>query len=107
MASTQRGSWRSEPITSDRPAGAAERTPEGPKVADGQPGAPGGGVIMSVNLAAPRASAGVLECRLGGLAIGPRRVAAESPDGRPVRHRRRRSAAVQGREVACREDDSA
>src|SRR3712207_920269 len=76
--------------SSECPAGAAERTPEGAGIGGGRVGTPGSRMGMAVNPAG--AGAATRRSRNGVLAsltiVGPLLVAAIASDGRPGRHRR-------------------
>src|SRR5262249_5463288 len=89
---------------SHRPTGAAERAPEALEIRNGKPAGPRARVIMAVHGASVGAAArphgvGPRGLRLA-VRAGPSAVAAEPPDRRPVRHRRRRDDVIQRFEVA-------
>src|SRR5215468_6478952 len=76
--------WRR---VSERPAGAAERAPEGLVVRDWQISRPGMRVRMPVNAAAARG--GAIDGGGGKDLLGALMIAAETPHRRPVGHGRR------------------
>src|SRR5258708_11513526 len=105
IASTQRGADARRPVISHRPAAAAERAPEALQVGDGQLAGPRRRMLMAVNAARMGAAAGrgrpAQHRRLARRdRVAPGGIAAEGADRRPMRHRRRRRALVERREVA-------
>src|SRR5262249_27020134 len=79
-------------------------TPKKSQIADWQPGRPGGDVIVAVDAAMVRATAGGSERPSyhglsGATGVAPGGVAAEAPNRRPVGHGGRRCGLGEGREV--------
>src|SRR5215510_6005620 len=92
-------------LESDRPAGAAKRAPESSEVADRHTVGPRRRMIMAMDAAATRTTAGWSPHMHGRRARGdprtrPRGVTAELPNRRPIGHRWGRRALVEPREVA-------
>src|SRR5271170_4327348 len=85
-------------------AAAPKRAPEGPQIADRQPVRPRGGMIVSMDAAMVRATAGGGKrppgrCLSRTGAVAPGGIPAKPPNRRPVGHGRRRRCLVHGGKV--------
>src|SRR5215813_13900919 len=98
MPATQRG-VSAFALISHRPAGAAERAPKTLEIGDRKPARPGSCVVMAMDAATIGTAAelrGLHPRRPRRALLRPGTVAAEAAHRRPVRHRRRRHALVEG-----------